>query len=285
MKNIILLLAFSCLLLSCKTYTVPPESFKRQWLESDGNKLREVSLNQSYNRTIANSLKYLSVYDKQGMVAFIQNSPSIEMLVTLKNGKQKLFYLDTVTLEDDTLKGIKSRILGLPNKVAFADIAKIEVQDGGKNYHYVDPPLDVTILEHSHKIYEQRGEVLEHHQFKIDTVAVKYDKYTNFYYALCKFDHSGTELGLVYYINENALEMVTVRERSPLEQEVTWINQFFIENNGIFTKNSYPLANKEGEVPLKKHYSDYQFNRSVDASFQKKFLFELYTKLTSGVTE
>jgi len=254
-------------------------------MESGANTLKEVSINKSYNRTTANSLKYLNVHDKEGKVAFLQNSPSIEMLVTLKNGKQKLFYLDTVTLENDTLKGIKSRILGLTNAVAFADIAKIEVQDGGKNYHYVDPPLDVTILEHSHKIFDQRGDVLEHHQFKMDTVGVKYDKYTNFYYALCKFDHSGTELGLVYYINKNALEMVTVRERSPLEQDVTWINQFFIENNNIFAKNSYPLANKEGETAVKKRYSDYQFNNALDASFQKKFLFDLYTKIAIGVTE
>jgi hypothetical protein len=44
--------------------------------------------------------------------------------------------LDTVTLENDTLKGEKSRLLGIKDKVPFNEIAKIEVQDGGKKYYY-----------------------------------------------------------------------------------------------------------------------------------------------------
>ena len=141
MKTKLSLLALVLLMTSCKTYTIPPENFKKQIVDSNANNLKDVKVNNPISQFSsiaykANSLIYLNVYDKNGSLSFMQNSPSIEMRVTLKNGKRKIFYLDTVTLENDTLKGEKSRILGLKDKVLFNEIVKIEVQDGGKNYQY-----------------------------------------------------------------------------------------------------------------------------------------------------
>jgi len=145
MKNYTLLLLFcSFLLTSCKTYTVAPEKFKEQIIASHQER-KETSVNNPMNAMIIaapnikytmNSIKYLNVYAKDGSLFFMQNSPSVEMRVTLKNGKKKYFYLDTVFLENDTLKGSKSRILALENAVPFSEIVKIEVQDGGKKYQY-----------------------------------------------------------------------------------------------------------------------------------------------------
>ncbi len=141
MKIKLSLLLLLIIAISCKTYTISPENFKKQIIEGNANNLKDVKVNNpllqfSKIEYRANSLKSLNVYDKNGSISFIQNSPSVEMRVTLKNGKRKIFYLDTVTLENDTLKGEKSRILGLRDKVSFNDIVKIEVQDGGKNYQY-----------------------------------------------------------------------------------------------------------------------------------------------------
>ena len=141
MKKRLSILALVVLMISCKTYTVTPENFKKQIIDSNSNNLKDVKVNNpifkfSSIEYKANSLKYLNVYDKNGTLSFMQNSPSVEMRVTLKNGNRKIFYLDTVTLENDTLKGEKSRILGLKDKVPFNEIVKIEVQDGGKNYQY-----------------------------------------------------------------------------------------------------------------------------------------------------
>ena len=44
---------------------------------------------------------------------------------------------DTIILENDTLKGSRSRFIpNLTRKIPFDSIAKIEVQEGGKNYNY-----------------------------------------------------------------------------------------------------------------------------------------------------
>ncbi|MCF6130708.1 hypothetical protein [Flavobacterium wongokense] len=141
MKTKLSLLALVLLMASCKTYTIEPEKFKKQLIESNANTLKDVKVNNpltpfSKIEYKANSLKYLNVYDKNGQLSFMENSPSVEMRVTLKDGKRKILYLDTVTLENDTLKGEKSRILGLKSKIPFNDIVKIEVQDGGKKYQY-----------------------------------------------------------------------------------------------------------------------------------------------------
>lgn len=141
MKKKLSLLVLVVLMISCKTYTISPENFKKQIIDSTANSLKDVKVNNPISpfskiEYKANSLKYLNVYDKNGYLSFMQNSPSVEIRVTLINGKRKIFYLDTVTLENDTLIGEKSRILGLKNKVPYNDIVKIEVQDGGKKYQY-----------------------------------------------------------------------------------------------------------------------------------------------------
>jgi hypothetical protein len=141
MKKKLSLLVLLVLMISCKTYTISPENFKKQIIDSTANSLKDVKVNNPISpfskiEYKANSLKYLNVYDKNGSLSFMQNSPSVEIRVTLRNGKRKIFYLDTVTLENDTLIGEKSRILGLKNKVPYNEIVKIEVQDGGKKYQY-----------------------------------------------------------------------------------------------------------------------------------------------------
>lgn len=141
MRKKLTLLAVLLLMISCKTYTVEPENFKKQIFENNSNDLRDVAIENPIVRFSkikykANSLKYLNVYDKKGSLSFMKNAPSVEMRITNKNGKRKTFYLDTVTLENDTLKGEKSRILRLKDKVPFNEIVKIEVQDSKKNYEY-----------------------------------------------------------------------------------------------------------------------------------------------------
>ncbi len=59
------------------------------------------------------------------------------MRVTHVNGKKYHFYFDTVILENDTLKGGRSRFAKvLDRQIPMDSIAKIEVQDGGKKFDY-----------------------------------------------------------------------------------------------------------------------------------------------------
>ena len=126
---------------SCKTYTIPTESFKKQFTKTEHIQEKEVEINNPllYGnlKYSANNIKTLNVVDKKGNELTIQNSPSLEMRVTHKNGKKYVFYFDTIILENDTLKGSRSRFTpNLTRSVPFDSIVKIEIQEGGKNFNY-----------------------------------------------------------------------------------------------------------------------------------------------------
>ena len=85
----------------------------------------------------SNNIDRLIVTDKNGNKIYLNNSPSIEMRVTHRNGKKYHFYFDTIILENDTLKGGRSRFAqNLTRAIPMDSILKIEIQNGGKNFNY-----------------------------------------------------------------------------------------------------------------------------------------------------
>ncbi|AFL80730.1 hypothetical protein Aeqsu_1235 [Aequorivita sublithincola DSM 14238] len=137
------MLVFGTLLLiiSCNTYTIPVESFREQMIGETSESIREVQISNplfysdiKYN---SNNLKRIIVTDKDGKRTYLDNSPSIEMRVTDVSGKKYNFYFDTVILENDTLKGGRSRFAKvLDRQIPMDSVVKIEVQDGGKKFEY-----------------------------------------------------------------------------------------------------------------------------------------------------
>jgi hypothetical protein len=141
MKSKIIGIGVMLLMLSCKTYTITPESFKTQLRRTDADKMKEVEINNplSYQKITyySNNINSLYVTDKDGNKKYISNSPSLEMRVTHTNGKKYHFYFDTVILENGTLKGGRSRfITKLSREIPLDSIVKIELQEGGKKFSY-----------------------------------------------------------------------------------------------------------------------------------------------------
>ena len=134
-------------LFSCKTYTISPESFREQMKNANSSSMKEVNINNPLKPLLpllplnitysSNNINHLIVKNKEGIEMLLDNSPAIEMRVTHRNGKKYIVYFDTVILENDTLKGGRSRtIQGITRQIPMDSIIKIEVQDGGKNYNY-----------------------------------------------------------------------------------------------------------------------------------------------------
>ncbi len=141
MKLKILIIGLSLIVVSCKTYTIPTENFKNQFTKTEHVQKKEVEINNPllYGnlKYSANNIKNLNVIDKKGNKLIIPNSPSLEMRVTHKNGKKYHFYFDTVILENDTLKGNRSRFRStLTRAIPYDSIVRIKVQEGGKNFNY-----------------------------------------------------------------------------------------------------------------------------------------------------
>lgn len=141
-SKLIITIGILSLLFSCKTYTISVDSFREQMTVTDSEKLREVEINNPINtikniKYEANSIKFITVIDKKGNKIKLENSPKLEMRITRKSGKKYILLFDTLIVENDTLKGAKSRLMqNLRREIPFSDIEKIEIQDSGKVYKY-----------------------------------------------------------------------------------------------------------------------------------------------------
>ena len=125
---------------SCKSYTIPVDSFIEQ-MKNTNSKIKDVEINnpliQGRIKYSANSINKIIVLDKTGLELYLNNSPSIEMLIIHNNGKRYKFYFDTVVLENNILKGGRSRFIQrLRREIPMDSIVKIEIQDGGKKFNY-----------------------------------------------------------------------------------------------------------------------------------------------------
>lgn len=137
----ILVIAFLILVISCKSYTIPINSFKEQLIEANSSTIKDATINNpllSGTITYAtNNLEGIIVINKSGARTYLKNSPSLEMRVTHKNNKKYHMYFDTVIIEDGLLKGARSRFIqGLNRQIPIDSILKIEVQEGRKKFKY-----------------------------------------------------------------------------------------------------------------------------------------------------
>ena len=128
-------------LLSCKTYYIPIDSFKEQFKDIDSTKLKIVNTRSPIGTIIqypANQIEYIKCVDKKNNTIELKNSPSIEIKFTLKNNKKITYYFDRIYLQDSLIIGSMSRIIKIKKSIPLNEVKKIEIQDGHKNFKYVD---------------------------------------------------------------------------------------------------------------------------------------------------
>lgn len=143
MKYLYLLLLL--VMVSCKTYTIPVDSFAAQFAEVDSSSLKQVRIVGAQNANyLANQIAAIECVDKQGDVVCLRNSPSLEVRFTYGDPQHRIiFYFDRVILQDGTIVGGRSRFIpSMLGRVPLEEVTKIEIQDGGKNYKYIDREVD-----------------------------------------------------------------------------------------------------------------------------------------------
>jgi len=130
---------------SCKTYYISADSFKEQFAGIDSTKLIMVEMTGGGNiwvteQYLANPLIKIKCQDKKGNPAELDNSPKIEIRFTYgENNKRTSGYFDRVFVSDNSVTVVQSRFIPTIRKtIPLNDITKIEVQNGGKNYKYVN---------------------------------------------------------------------------------------------------------------------------------------------------
>lgn len=136
---LIIITGLTCLITSCTTYYIPVDSFKQQLLNQGNTKLKTVTTQdpwghkKTYDTYSIDSVKCV---DKAGNPFMLKNSPSLEIRFTDNNNKKTIFYFDRITVTQDSITGLRSRILSITKTIPFNTIKTIEIQDGQKNYSY-----------------------------------------------------------------------------------------------------------------------------------------------------
>ncbi len=135
----LLLIVFG--LISCKSYYISVESFKEQFAEIDSTVFKFVKTRGPAGDIVeyrANPIEYIKCIDKDNNQIELKNSPSIEIRFTEKNKKRTVFYFDLVFLQDTMIIGDISRFIYYQKSISINNIKLIEIQDGHKNFKYVD---------------------------------------------------------------------------------------------------------------------------------------------------
>jgi hypothetical protein len=86
----------------------------------------------------ANPIDYIKCVDKDNNPFELKNSPSIEIRFTEKNNNKTIYYFDRIYLQDTLIIGDRSRFLRFRKGISINNVKLIEVQDGHKNFKYID---------------------------------------------------------------------------------------------------------------------------------------------------
>jgi hypothetical protein len=131
---------------SCTTYTIPVNSFRKQFGGMDSATLKWVTLVGPYGELggrvqyPANPYPSIHCVDLHQRDYILQSSPSIEIRFTYRPGHRRVvFYFDRIFVTDSTVTGVESRFIPSIRKTLSLDsVTKIEVQDGRKRFSYVN---------------------------------------------------------------------------------------------------------------------------------------------------
>jgi hypothetical protein len=130
----------SIFLFSCSTYLIPVDSFKNQFAGMKETDMKEVIAQGPLGeRTTYKSFSKDSVdcINKKGEWIRLEKTPSLEIRFTDASNKKTVFYFDRIFVNDSSISGTYSRILGIRKTIPLNSVKKIELQDGRKNYRYV----------------------------------------------------------------------------------------------------------------------------------------------------
>ena len=276
---------------SCKTYNVSVESFKKQITNQYDGNLDENDSNSTtfqYDKTKvyqAYGMDFISVKDKKGNPYNLEVLSGAQTKITLKNGKKYIFYLQSITLENDSIKGYKSYLFNLKSSIPLNQVSKIELQKDHayQKYGRTSYEKSLTIDRKTDKIFENKGEELKDFKVKLDSVDVRIIEFRKVYYVACEFKNSTSRLKMFYFLMEdNALAKISVFEQSEFEPEIDYFRVYYLENGQFIYKKSQFLP-KDFNVERNKYNmmkdDDLNFNKQFTDEFLQKLVLDIYQKI------
>jgi len=127
MKKIFSYITIAALFSGCASFSISKESFVSQLKEQqEVRRTHNVrSLGTGYD---SNHLEKIKCIDKSGNEVWLFGGKDVNFKITAQStGNSQTMYFDTVFFENDTIFGLKSRILGGKRAIPVNDIAKVTI--------------------------------------------------------------------------------------------------------------------------------------------------------------
>lgn len=122
------------ILSSCSTFTITKESLIQQ-LNENQNVSKTSNVLSLENEYYSNNLQKIKCTDKDGKEVYLYTAKNMNFIITkTSTGKTVNLYFDTVYFKNDTLFGLKSRILGGKRNIPINDVSKIVIQTETKRF-------------------------------------------------------------------------------------------------------------------------------------------------------
>lgn len=125
--KIFLLSALIVVLFSgCASFTISKESLVSQLRENQALKREHnvSSVGTGYN---SNTLEKIRCIDKNGKDVWLYGGKNVNFKISKTSGESVSMYFDTVFFQNDTIFGLKSRILGGKRMIPVGEISKVDI--------------------------------------------------------------------------------------------------------------------------------------------------------------
>ena len=125
---LILNLSFALFFCGCSYYTIPTQSLISQIKEN-----QKIERNMYYQSFAlidypSNNLERIKCVDKKGDTVWLYPDKNTEFCFRKSNGEKVKAYFDTVIFQNDTLYGLRSRLIGGIRVISVNDIEAVTVR-------------------------------------------------------------------------------------------------------------------------------------------------------------
>jgi hypothetical protein len=125
-KSFLFLVCTALVLTGCASFSISKESFLSQLKE---NQYVERAHNASSVGTgyDSNGIEKIKCIDKNGKEVWLSGGKNVNFKITKASGESVTMYFDTVYFKNDTIFGLKSRILGGKRMIPVSEIATVAI--------------------------------------------------------------------------------------------------------------------------------------------------------------
>ena len=131
MRKLILILCCSFMLIGCSTHYISKDMLMEQVKGQEGLQIQGtgmVPILPLIKATYAgNNITEIYCMNEKGEKVAISVDRNSMLIARDKQGKTIKFYLDTVYVDSNKIRGLRSRLLGVDNEVSINNIEAIEV--------------------------------------------------------------------------------------------------------------------------------------------------------------